>query len=138
MKISILSLPPPALKYGKQYSIIFNSRPLLEIYLKFWKISQNIHFNHISFNTSFCSGKSLENIKVQFEGLKMLKSPKLTWCYPFAEVIRGQRKRRLRKVHELIFNYISCSSFEFDAIGITENVQCDKHWLWNFRIRTVT
>ena len=28
---------------------------------------------------------------------------------------------------ELIFNYIACSSFEFDAISITENVQCDKH-----------
>ena len=35
-------------------------------------------------------------------------------------------------------NYIACSSFAFDVISITENVQCDKHWLWNFRIRTVT
>ena len=31
----------------------------------------------------------MENIKVQFEGLKMLKSPKLTRCYPFTEVISG-------------------------------------------------
>lgn len=32
---------PPPLKYGK-YNFFFNSRPLLEIFLKFWKISQNI------------------------------------------------------------------------------------------------
>ena len=42
MEISILSLTPPPKVWKIIFYFFFNSRPLLEIFLKFWKISQNI------------------------------------------------------------------------------------------------
>ena len=91
IEISILSLTSPP----KVWKIIFyffsivdhNIWDLKREIEKFPKISKAGTlgiFYFLIFNTVFCSGKSLENVKVLFEGLKMLKSPKLTQCYPFA------------------------------------------------------
>ena len=63
--------------------------PKLPDFEKFLKISKgdpwNLFFSFL-FNTLFYTRQPYKTIRMSFGGLRMLKSPKLTQCYPFASV----------------------------------------------------
>ena len=68
--------------------------PKLPDFEKYWKSSKNIqrgdpwkkNFFSFLFNTLFYTRQPYKTIRMSFGGLRMLKSPKLTQCYPFASV----------------------------------------------------
>ena len=78
----------------------FKGLKMLEIrklpdFEKNWKSFKNMHrgdpwkkmFFSFLFNTLFYTRQSQDTIRISFRGLRMLKNPKLTQCYPFAVVL---------------------------------------------------